>query len=183
MDTAKIINKVNLRSGVLGKHIIEWVLEDKTGKSDYEKEVCDKLYYRYISVAKGDGAKEINPDNYYFIKYYYSQKVGEFKAKLCLDRLKSIALDLDELKNIDLFSCEDSVKGIKVFHWANYHRGDEASPFHEEAKQIMKEYFESNVHLKLGCYYRLSREEKHLMCRRDLVKSPRFERVGDLMCA
>lgn len=168
-----VSNKINTNQSVLGKDLVDWIMQEKSTKTLEEQTISSKLYHKYIVGRDGNPKHKIYPDVYYYVNYNNRFNSDIYLAYIVRDKTKSPRKIPDSLASLDITSSRDSHKGSLIQSWAYYQNGSSEREFYMEGCEIVTKYFENSHPLRRDVYYFVSKTSKGIKIFRDVKKSPR----------
>lgn len=171
--------RINTNQSVLGSDLLEWIAAGKDTKTEEERVVCGKLYYKYVVDRYGGSKSKIYPDVYYYVNYNNKLNPSVYLAYIVRDKTKSPRKIPESLVTLDLVSSMASYKGSLIQEWAYFQNGSSENPYYLEGCEIVTHYLEGNHPLKPTVYYYVNRTSKGIKVFRDLEKSPRHNEQID----
>lgn len=167
------INTINSNQSILGKELLDWILNSPLNKSDEEQEIADKLYYKYVIDRNGKYKNKIYPNVYYYVNYNNQFYPNVYLAYIVRDKLKSPKRIPSELAEFNLVGSPESYKGSLICEWAYFQNGSTENPYYMEGNEIVTKYLE-NIHpLKHNIFYFVNQTQRGIRIFRDVSKCPR----------
>lgn len=168
-----ISERINTNQSVLGKDLLDWIMSDKSEKTDDERAISSKLYHKYVIDRQGNAKNKIYPNVYYYVNYNNKFNPEVYLAYIVRDKTKSPRKIPESLATLNIVTSLESYKGSLIQEWAYFQNGSSENPFYMEGNEIVTRYLEGKHPLRRHVYYHVAQTSKGIKIFRDLEKSPR----------
>ena len=168
-----VSEKINTNQSVLGQDLLDWIMSDKSNKTEEQQQISSKLYHKYVVDRQGQPKNKIYPNVYYYVNYNNKFNPDVYLAYIVRDKLKSPRKIPESLQTLNIVESMDSFKGSLIQEWAYFQNGSSENEYYMEGCEIVTHYLEGVHPLRPQVYYHVTKTSKGIKIFRDTDKSPR----------
>lgn len=167
-------DNINTNHSVLGQDLLDWIVQDKSTKTEEQQIISNKLYHKYVVDRDDKPKNKIYPNVYYYVNYNNNFQESVYLAYIVRDKVKSPRKIPETLAKLNIMESLDSYKGSLIQEWAYFQNGSAEREFYMEGCEIVTHYLEGAHPLRPNVYYHVTKTNKGIKIFRDLDRSPRF---------